>query len=68
MTTETQTQYAKLSGEKITRTIDIGQGVFLDVDENGAPVGIEVIGPMSMLGAAWLIVRASNWERRVTTE
>ena len=36
--------YAKLTDCEIVRTIPAGPGVNFDVDKNGRPVGIEVLG------------------------
>jgi uncharacterized protein YuzE len=32
-------------GARATRTLDAGQGVHVDLDEQGAPIGIEITAP-----------------------
>ena len=43
-------------GTPVARTIDMGDGVNLDVDAAGQAVGIEIIGGQDFTGAAWRIV------------
>jgi uncharacterized protein YuzE len=33
------------SGARAARTLDAGQGVHVDLDEGGAPIGIEITAP-----------------------
>lgn len=41
----------RASGARVARTIDEGRGVHVDLDENGAPMGIEITAPGAVTAA-----------------
>ncbi len=39
------------AGCRASRTLDAGQGIHIDVDEHGAPIGIEITAPGAFTAA-----------------
>jgi uncharacterized protein YuzE len=45
---EAKTLYLKLNEYRVSKTIPVGEGKYLDVAENGKAVGLEIIFPKSI--------------------
>jgi uncharacterized protein YuzE len=42
--------YVALSGAKVARTEEVGEGILVDYDSDGRPVGVEILSVKSRVG------------------
>jgi uncharacterized protein YuzE len=49
---EADAAYIALSGAEVARTEEVGEGILVDYDSDGRPVGIEVLSITSRVGTS----------------
>lgn len=47
--------------EMVGRTVQVSDNVFIDLDANGEPVGVELLGGVSLVDVLFQVIEKASW-------